>query len=383
MNQRITDHEVRRDFFGQLSTGARATLLGAIFFTFAPFGIVPEIAHLYPSSSPFSIAAWALYSGTIAAGFAAAFMWRRTLLYLVVPGQLLGPPLIVWATIASGAPGRSAPIDWHALSLGYGCMALVIVGYVLFVRFIRGEAARSIRMQAELNLAREIHHMLVPPLTIEAPAIEVFARSVPSMEMGGDLIDAVRHPGGTLDLYLADVSGHGVRAGIVMAMVKSAIRMRLLADAPLPALLASLNEVLERTTASDMFATFVCLRFAADGRSVEYALAGHLPIVHIRAADGSLTLLPNDHLPLGLYTDEHYASQTVACAPGDLFAVFTDGLTEVMNDSSRQLGHERLAYTIHEHAREPLPRLFESVLDAVRRYGTQGDDQSLMLIRVR
>ncbi len=78
-----------------------------------------------------------------------------------------------------------------------------------------------------MRLARQIHETLVPPIDYEDERIEVFGLSRASAAMGGDLVDLV-HRDGSLDVYLADVSGHGVRAGVVMGMLKAAIRMRLL-----------------------------------------------------------------------------------------------------------------------------------------------------------
>ncbi len=83
--------------------------------------------------------------------------------------------------------------------------------------------------------------------------------------MGGDIIDAVCGDH-TVDVYLADVSGHGVGAGIVMSMVKGAIRMRLRAGGSLPALAADLNAVLTELTRDDMFATFAAVRASPQGR---------------------------------------------------------------------------------------------------------------------
>ncbi|MBC7836032.1 MAG: SpoIIE family protein phosphatase, partial [Phycisphaerales bacterium] len=193
---------------------------------------------------------------------------------------------------------------------GLGSIAMVALGYILFVSVIRTQGVQSARMQAELDLASQIHRALVPDIQRRFGPIDVFARSLASGEMGGDLMEVVEHDG-VIDVCLADVSSHGVRAGVVMGMVKSAIRTRLLVPTPLHDLLNDLNTVLAGAIEPGMFATFAALRFQPDptlpagALRVQYALAGHLPIFHITPSR-AVTDLPNQSLPLGLFPEESY-----------------------------------------------------------------------------
>jgi len=186
---------------------------------------------------------------------------------------------------------------------------------------------------------------------------------------------------GEIDVFLADVSGHGVGAGIVMGMVKSSIRTLIRAGPALESLVTDLNAVLSELTTPEMFATFACIRIRPGG-AAEYALAGHLPILHLVAATGDVRELPNDNLPLGIEAGERFVSGNVRLEAGDTLAVFTDGLVEVMNAEGRQLGMPALRDAFVRESRRELPALYAALMGAARSHGKQSDDQSVVLVRV-
>jgi hypothetical protein len=99
------------------------------------------------------------------------------------------------------------------------------VGYRVLLSFITTEGLHQIRMHTELSLAHGIQETLVPALSIDSPGFEVYGRSLPTKEMGGDLIDVISTREGGLLVYIADISGHGLPAGQLMGMLKAAMRM--------------------------------------------------------------------------------------------------------------------------------------------------------------
>jgi sigma-B regulation protein RsbU (phosphoserine phosphatase) len=123
------------------------------------------------------------------------------------------------------------------------------------VIFISGEGTRTIRLLTEIKLAEEIHGHLVPAVDRTTEQAELYGLSAPATEVGGDLLD-VHHEEGRTALYLADVTGHGVPAGVTMAMVKSAIRMKLRDRPALSNLVSGLNAVLAQTQRPGTLATF-------------------------------------------------------------------------------------------------------------------------------
>ena len=116
------------------------------------------------------------------------------------------------------------------------------------------------RMQTELSLAHGIQATLVPTLSFETPRFEVYGKSIPSTEMGGDLIDVIQSDGSLL-AYVADISGHGLPAGQLMGMLKAALRVSLQFHQQPVALLESADRVLPAVKEPDMYATIALLHF--------------------------------------------------------------------------------------------------------------------------
>lgn len=379
----------RREFFRSLSLRAQWTLIAGIFITFGAINVLPVAAGFYPISPWWITPLMAVYGGVVACGWAMAFMWTSRLFWIVAPVSFFFPPALFISLDAFGIPLLIEPRRALIVGAVIGAILGVIGGYVCFVYLVRGEAAQKIRMRAELELAQRIHESLVPPIDLDLPGLRVHARSIASSEMGGDLIDAVR-AGDRLDLILADVSGHGVRAGVVMGMLKASLRTELRgsrADADLGETLRAVNATLAPIVAPGMFATLAALRFEGAGpsrspRIVRGALAGHLPILRIDST-GAVHELPNDHLPLALTDDEPYTSFHAECSPGDLLLLYTDGLTEAADASGSQFGHVRLGQIASARRGDDLEAIAGAMLEAVRAHAPEAlDDQTLLLVRI-
>jgi sigma-B regulation protein RsbU (phosphoserine phosphatase) len=235
-------------------------------------------------------------------------------------------------------------------------------------------------MQTELSLAHGIQATLVPTVSFQNASFELYGRSIPSTEMGGDLIDVIESDGG-LVAYVADISGHGLPAGQLMGMLKTAMRLALQLRQMPVATLESLDRVLPDLKEREMYATIAMLRF--DGsREAEYALAGHPPILHYRHASRDTAQLSMEQLPLGLIPGASYASKRVIYSPRDLFLMITDGVTEVANARHEEFGLTRVQELLTRHATRALPEIWDLIMGEVRQHGLQQDDQSLLLLRV-
>lgn len=358
----------------------RFRLYAGVFLIFGTIGLLFDIC-LVRSRPPLGVAVMALFTGLISVGWCHAFQSTFRWLILVIPFSIFAPMLFDLAlprySVSYQVHGGFSPrhaADASAIGV------MLIGGYSLIVSFIRNESRRHERLETEMALAKRIHDSLVPPIAISTPHVEVFGRSVASSAVGGDLLDAVTD-GKSATLFIADVAGHGVAAGVLMAMVKSAIRMRLREGGALDAVVNDLNCVVHELTRPEAFATFCCLRFSEPGKAA-YAIAGHLPILVYRRRSAVIEELPNDHLPLGVIGEESYAAKTVACETGDLFVLLTDGFMETLNERDEQFGEVRIKDLIVQHANQPLPTIYQSLTAAVNAHGPAGDDQTLLLARV-
>jgi serine phosphatase RsbU (regulator of sigma subunit) len=266
------------------------------------------------------------------------------------------------------------------MDAAYTFLAMML-GYRLFLSFITTEGITHVAMQTELSFAHAIQNTLVPPISYGARRLEVFGCTVPSAKVGGDLVDLVAE-GDRMLVYLADVSGHGISAGILMGMLKTAVRQAWLAQPPLPALLESVNAVLPAVKEPEMYATLAALRFDASSQ-VEFAVTGHPPILHYRAKSRDISRCAMYQYPLGLVPEPGYVSAQVSCDPGDLFVVVSDGLIETVNADDQEFGLVRLEKSVVAHAAESSPKLYEALMHAVSDFGEQRDDRTVLIVRIR
>jgi len=262
----------------------------------------------------------------------------------------------------------------------FGIWLSAALGSRVIISFLSTTGVANVRMQTELALAHGIQGMLVPAISYEGSRFEVYGISVPSTEMGGDLVDMVRTDRGLL-AYVADVSGHGLPAGQLMGMLKTAMRVSLAAGQEPITILENADRVLPAIKEPHMYATVALLHFK-NSSEVEYSVAGHPPILHYRKQNNSIVRLAMEQLPLGLLPGAPYASALTSYGPGDVFVVVTDGIVEVFSESAEEFGLERVEHIILTRAFEPLRDIWESIRGAVLAYGPQHDDQSGLLIRV-
>jgi serine phosphatase RsbU (regulator of sigma subunit) len=203
---------------------------------------------------------------------------------------------------AGSTPGPGGPtlaaIRSQALFDAMGCLFAAVAGYVLFIGFISREGLRQVQLDTEIGLARDIHARLVPAFERRVSNFELLGRSVPSSEVGGDMVDVFETRDGLLGI-VADVSGHGVTAGILMAMVRAAVRTSGATQATLEELFERIDRLLVDLDRPDKFATAACLRLHPDG-TAEALLAGHLPILVVRAGARSVERIENGRPPLGI-----------------------------------------------------------------------------------
>jgi Stage II sporulation protein E (SpoIIE) len=354
-------------------------LLASMFFTSGAVGFATDLLLLnYQSLSRGFF--WPLFSGAIGSAAVAVRIKRIRLLPVLGLIMVAAYWLAVRVAFQSPALSDSAALKRRVVFDAIGILAGIFIGYRWLVAFISTDGPAAFRMQTELFLAHRIQATLVPTISFRTARFEVYGKSVPSTEMGGDLIDTIESDGSLL-AYVADVSGHGLAAGQLMGMLKTAIRIsRQLGQQPV-ATLESADRVLPAVKEPNMYATLALLCF--DGSSeAEYALAGHLPILHYRAATGDTTQLSMEQFPLGLLPGGRYSSERVTYSAGDLFLMLTDGISEVPNAKDEDFGLARLEQLLVQNATRPLQQLSEFIMNEVTHHGPQQDDQTLLLLRV-
>ncbi len=365
-----------------LSPIERRSILLATFFSFMPIGSFMGMMQSDPWGWAGTLYA-ALIAGVSSVMWAAVFMYRKLwLIPAVIAWQMFGPWKlgILMARLGVLTLGMDASPQIRQLTSAVMGVAFMIIGYIGSIRATRRVERRAAAARAELDVARQMHNTLVPDIDARVDTLRIYGRSSPSTEMGGDLADLVARPG-RVDVFLGDVAGHGVRAGVLMAMLKSSLRTLLLEDLSLDRVVRDANRAILQVNEPGMFITFACMRFETPGEA-SFVLAGHLPILRWVASTGVVTDLPNDDLPLGIDASPMYPARTTPAAVGDLFVLLTDGLMEVADAQGKQLGLAGLRELIARHAHEADEVVFDRIMNAVRAHGIQQDDQTLLLVRV-
>lgn len=302
----------------------------------------------------------------------------------VIPTIVLAAGLVWLAVRFQGSLPTLATVHHLQRQLLFNAIGVCIgvtLGSRLLISFLTTQGAASVRMQTELALAHEIQSTLVPIVSLKTSRFEVYGISLPSTEMGGDLVDVIEKDGDLL-AYVADVSGHGLPAGQLMGMLKIAVRLGVeLCQEPL-ALLESANRTLPSVKQPEMYATLALLRFDKNSEQAEYSIVGHPAIIHYRKATNDAAKLAMQQFPIGLVPNGSYVSAHVPFSSGDLFVMLTDGVLEVTSETGEEFGLSRVETLVVRHAAEPLPKIWETIHSLLDAHGPQQDDQSALFIRV-
>ncbi len=241
------------------------------------------------------------------------------------------------------------------------------------------------RVVDETEIARQMQHKLFPKRTPLVETLEYTGGCIPAGSVGGDYYDFVNLGPGRLGLVVADISGKGIPAALLMANVQASLRCRYtLALNDIPRLLQSVNQALFESTVLSDYATIFFGDYEAGSRRFRYVNCGHPPPLLLRA-DGKLEHLAATATVVGMFEEWECSIEEVQTAPGDTLLLFTDGMTEAMNDEGEQFGVARLVETVHAYRHLPISSLFSIIVATVQQFSgrQQEDDRTLVIARVR
>ncbi|MEO7217411.1 MAG: GAF domain-containing SpoIIE family protein phosphatase [Gemmatimonadaceae bacterium] len=250
-------------------------------------------------------------------------------------------------------------------------------------RLVR-ESLEQQRLLQEVRLAHDLQMKLLPNVDVVAPQAQAAARVVPAESVGGDFYHLFRLTPYATGVMIGDVSSHGYRAALIMALAMSAAAIHaqstLDPGAMLHALMYSLSEELSNT---EMFITLFYGVLDRQSGTLQYANAGHPHVFCCRPGAEPERLGALDP-PLGM-TDDAPRSRTVKWAAGvDLLALFTDGITDALNEAGQPMGEQRVLDAIKEHCSDSPQSIVERVFETLRAYTGDippRDDLTLVVIR--
>jgi sigma-B regulation protein RsbU (phosphoserine phosphatase) len=216
---------------------------------------------------------------------------------------------------------------------------------------------------------------------------ELAAHNRPARQVGGDYYDAltvlrdVRPP--AYLLCLADVSGKGLPASLLMSSIQATLRALLRHVPSLVDLAARTNELLYATTPTNKYATAILMQIDTEAHTVHYVNAGHADCILLRAG-GDVELLKSTGAPLGLLPGTVYEEMSFSLQPGDLVALFSDGVTEAWDADEVEFGESRLIECLRSVSGGSSQGIVTSIFEAVDRFAgaaPQHDDITLLVVK--
>ena len=256
------------------------------------------------------------------------------------------------------------------------------------------QKAEKERLAQELRVARNIQMSLLPQGPVRIAGLALTGYCEPAREVGGDYYDFLRIDDQRLGVLIADVAGKGTSAALYMAELKGLMLSLSQRHRSPRALLIDANRILAEQLDPRTFITMTYLVIDLEARTLTHARAGHCPLLYLPAAAsaaGTARMLSPDGLVLGLQIDNGEAFNrlleevTIPIETGDLFVLYTDGITEATNDAGEWFGDRRLTSFIEEHGTLPFDELRERMLREIQLFAgaqAQHDDMTWVLMRV-
>jgi sigma-B regulation protein RsbU (phosphoserine phosphatase) len=239
------------------------------------------------------------------------------------------------------------------------------------------------RIEAQLRIARDVQAGLLPQAAPEVHGYDIAGVNLPTWEIGGDYYDYIPLPDGRLGMVVADVSGKGVPAALIMATFRAALRAELRREGRLVGVVEGINRILLDSTGASRFVTAVYGILDPGRGRFAYVNCGHNPPMLLGSRGGRIALDAGGPA-LGMVAEAAFASGEVALEPGDTLVLYTDGVVDLTDAQDVQYGLERLEGRLRAVAPMPAGDMILAVVDATRAFaGREGyaDDFTLVVVK--
>ncbi|HZS48804.1 MAG TPA: SpoIIE family protein phosphatase [Blastocatellia bacterium] len=238
------------------------------------------------------------------------------------------------------------------------------------------------RLEEELAVASEIQLRLQPVSPPQLQGYELTGMSFPCREIGGDYYDFIERTDGNLEIALGDVSGKGTGAALLMASLHAAVRAQATTGSSVSGVMGAISEYLDRNSPDNKFATLFLGVLDTETGNLVYSNAGHNPPILIRA--DRVDRLEVGGVPVGLLPESTYEESTVKIEPNDILLLFSDGITESVNESDEEFGDARLIEVARQYRDAPVARLRDKIEEALSKFVGKAapvDDMTLVIMK--
>jgi len=248
------------------------------------------------------------------------------------------------------------------------------------------QVMRQRRAESELELARKVVDSLLPRAVPVVDGFDIAGMTSPVREVGGDYFDFIQSVTDRLGVLVADVSGKGLAAALIMVTFRAYIHATVINELAMRVVMGRVNRLIHETTEGDRYITTFYGLIDPENKRLLYINAGHNPPLLLRA-DGTTRLLDKSGLPIGVFEDSRYSEAVVDFLPGDILVLYTDGVTEAINIREESFGVERLEKIVRASGDFSAQEICQTVAAAVREFsaevGGPEDDLTISIIKVK
>ena len=268
--------------------------------------------------------------------------------------------------------------DLEVLMLLASQVAIIIEKVMLHEHLIEKK-----RLEGQLEVARQVQLELLPAKDPQLEGYDISAYNFPTEEVSGDYYDWVRIYEDQIGLVIADVSGKGVPAALLMAFLRASLRAATHIGYSPHISMAKVNYLLWESIERNQFVTAFYGILDVTNRTLTYTNAGHNPPILLKQ-NGELRIMDRGSVPLGMFKDTRYHEYYLTTEPGDVLVLYTDGVTEAHNLNGDEFGRDRLAQAVRRHsqlgARELIAALQTDVIEWTEGRGAT-DDVTFFVIK--
>ena len=306
------------------------------------------------------------------------------------PPQNSPPPPRAEAEVAVYVDSITSSFTYLLQYLVLGVSAsLALMGSLVFIAFRFNQYVRGQQIEGQLDLARRVQIDMLPVRSKSTGRIDFALDCIPAWDVGGDYCDVFTLKDGCTAVVIGDISGKGLSAALLMALIHGAIQSISWTRSPADHEQASrsLNALLCRKTATERYSSLFWGYFDPNSSALRYMNAGHPPpIVFRRIENGEIDLmrLEKGGPVLGLLPEGQYEQGEQLIMPGDLLVAFSDGIVEAPDETNEEFGESRLIEVVKDRWNASPENIRDGVLSAVRTFIKQSpvaDDQTLVVIR--
>lgn len=245
------------------------------------------------------------------------------------------------------------------------------------------EEQELIKVQQELRLAYEIQMNLLPETSPQIDGYEIFGTSIPAKEVGGDYFDFIAAEKNKMAFCVGDISGKGMPAALLMSNLQASVRGQTLVRSNVKDCMEKINSMLFHNTPPEKFSTFFYGILDSENHKIIYSNAGHnYPFLFSKKR--GLVQLEKGDIVLGCMETFQFGEHSISLEPGDLLLLYSDGITEAINENEEELGEEEMTKVIIENPDISLKKMADLILEKVKLHSgdnLQYDDMTLVLIK--